>query len=341
MKNKNSIKIEEGYSYDTYYEIKEGYSIELDNISSMYLKNNENIELNDVYILVLKGYLSSLEQISEIINECINNDKNIIILVEEIDDSIKQQLLSLYLHNNKNFFAFKLPEYGLHREQLEKDIAYLSECKIINIDYNNVEIGDIGYCKKIILKNDELILESDKNLDYRITELKRKLKTIHEDYEKEFINNRISKLENGIATIYVGGNTKTEIREKMMRYEDALNALEVSSNGIIPGGGITLLRISRDIKNSIFKEALLEPIKRISLNSGVQYNDIIDNIDKNKYEKLYNFKMNKYEDINETEVIDPVQVVVAALINSTSIAALLLTTNYLVINEKFESNNTL
>lgn len=337
MKSKYAIKLENGNKDKTYYEIKKGYNIEIDNISSVYFQNKDGIELNNCYILCLKGYLSSLEQISDIINECITNNKNLIIFVDDVEKEVYQELLVYYLSYNKKIFVFTLTDYGLRKEKIQIDIENITKCIIKNIDYESISFDDLGSSDITINKN-EVIIYSDNDVKYYIEKLKKELKNTDSEYDKEFIGNRLSKLEKGNTIVYIGGKTKTEIKEKIMRYEDSLCALSVASNGIVLGGGITLLSISDKIKcetdgDEILKKVLIVPFVTISKNSGKDYKNILDDIKYNNYECIYNFKNNELEKMDNTSVLDSKEVLICSLKTAISIASMLLTTNYLVIND--------
>ena len=343
MKTKYSIKLEESNSEMTYSINKKGYNIPINNLSSMYFSKSKTIELNDVYILILKGYLDSLESISDIINDILKNNKKIIIFTESINEDIKNEVL-VYYFNNQNIYVAELEEYASHRDKIENDIATLSNCLIKNIDYEEVDYNDLGIIDKIILKNDEIVLiGNNKSGTELIQNIKEELKQCKSDYEKEFINNRLAKLENGITTIYVGGTTKAEKREKMMRYEDALCALETAKQGIVTGEGITYLRVANEFESDdtgslIVKESLEKPFEKVIENLGLEYKDIKKNIINNKYGVIYNYKKNNYISIDNNTIIDPVEVITCAFKNALSIAAILLSTSSLVVNTKEELN---
>ena len=186
-----------------------------------------------------------------------------------------------------------------------------------------------------------MLINDNENIDNHLLKLKNK--NISDDYEREFIEERISKLENGIATIYVGGITKTEKREKIMRFVDAINAVDIASKGVVVGEGITLLKISNIIQSNtigekIIKETLNVPFKKIIENSGLDYEKINKVITDSDYNLIYNFENNDYESIDDTFIIDPVNVIIESLKNACSIGSLLLTTNYLVINENLKES---
>lgn len=165
-----------------------------------------------------------------------------------------------------------------------------------------------------------------------------------DSYELDFLNNRIAKLTNGRAIIYVGASTPTEAREKKMRFEDALHALENTSEGIVPGSGLILLKISdktitKNDGDEILKKSLEKPFYQILENIGLKTDEVYDKIKESNYELMYNVLEEKYEKVTTTKVIDPVNVITSALENASSIASMLLTTTSLIINEYEEQNN--
>lgn len=336
VKSKYSIKLEESGNDKTYSINKNGYNIPINNISSMYFSNRKSIELNNTHMLVLKGYLDSLETISDIINDILENDRNLIIFVEGMNEEIKNEVL-VYYFNHKNIFVVELEEYASHRDKIEEDISYLSGSTIKNIDYEMISFNDLGFIDSIILKNDEVILLNNNETSLElINRLKEELESSN-DYEKEFINSCISKLEEGITTIYVGGTTKSEKREKIMRYEDALCALESAKSGVVTGEGITYLEVSKNLESDdtgslILKKSLEKPFEKVIENLGLDYNEIKNDIINNKYKIIYDYKIDDYISINDSNIIDPVEVVITAFKNALSIASMLLSTSSLVIN---------
>lgn len=339
MKNKYSIKLLESNNEKTYYEIKKGYLIDIDNMPNLYFNNSNIINLKDVYILIIRDYLENIEQISDIINECYQRNKNIVIFADEYNESIIEQLILFNIKDNKNIYLFKTPDYGSRKIEIEKDISLLSNANIKNVSFEKIKWCDIGHINSItITKNNITIFNDNKNIKNRIKELKNESKLTFSQYEKEEIESRISKLNKGIAYIYVGGNTKTEIKEKLMRFEDALNAIDSSYNGIVYGEGITYLKISDTLNDNIISEkivknALQKPFQKIFENAGIDYTKIKNDIIKSNYKKIYNFDLNKLENIENSNIIDPINVSICAITNAICISSILLTTNYLVINE--------
>ena len=337
VKSKYSIKLEESNSELTYSVNKKGYSIPINSISSMYFSKNKFIELKDVYVLVLKGYLDNLESISDVLNDVLENDKNLIIFTEAMNEDIKNEIL-VYYFNHKNIFVVELEELASHRDKEEDDISILADGVVKNIDYEEVSFNDLGRVDSIKINSEEVVLlSSKKSSSLLIDKLKEELNSCVSDYEKEFITSRISKLEEGITTIYVGGTTKSEKREKMMRFEDAICALESAKNGVVTGEGITYLKVGkelvmRDTGCLIVKQSLEKIFEKVMYNLGLDCDDIKNNIITNNYNCIYDYSIGDYVSIDDSNIIDPIDVVICAFKNALSISAILLSTSSLVIN---------
>ncbi len=332
MKNKYAIRISES-TRDTYYEIKKGYSIEIDDISNMYFDKVDEIILSNCYLLLIRSYFDNIDIVSEILNEAIDNNKNIVILANDFSEEVGNEILLYKIKYNKNIFIFKNPEYGFHKDLLFKDLSFVSGAKICDISFS---FSDLGVVEQIIINKEQVVFINDTDKSY-VQKLKDEYLKLDSAYEKEFMENRISKLENGIATIYVGGNTKTEKKEKIMRYYDALCAISIASKGIVLGEGVTFFELSSKLGNddfsNVFKYALSAPLNKIINNIGEDYEKISENIKNYNYKKVYNYKTSTYEDINSTDIVDPGYVLIESLKNAISIAGMLITTNYLIINE--------
>lgn len=339
MKNRYAIKLQQGKSEKTYYEIQKGYNLEIDNIPIIYFAKDNELIINNVYILLIRGYLSDLESIANIINEGLERNKNMVILVDDYDENVANQVVSYYLQRSKNIYLFKLPDYALRKEEIIKDLQALTNTKVIDLNYDECLFSNLGYMKQLLIKKEEIIIINDADTSKRIKELKTNYSLSNNEYDKEFLSNCLSKLENGMATIYVGGKTDTEIKEKLMRYDDALWALEMAKDGVLIGEGLTLLKISEEVSNEIMRTALKAPFQKIMQNALGEYKEIESEIIKANYQKIYNFETGNFESINNTKIIDPTNVTIEALKNAFSIATMLLTTNCLIINENFKVDN--
>ena len=342
--SKYSIKLEENTENKTHYEITSGYPVEIDNVPNVYFKNSkEEFCLNNVYILVLRGYLNSLETINDIINEGFERNKNIVIFSSDYNEQLNNEVILYHLESQKNIYLFKTPDYASRKITIEEDIKVISNCIVRNVDYENVNFLDAGKVKNIIIGKDKVtIINDNANVKKRIKDLKDAILLSDSDYEKDFLRERISYLSSGMATIYVGGNTRAEIREKLMRFDDALCALEIANEGVVYGEGLTYLKVSnllgeRTSGEKILKEALSLPFQKIMENAGLNGELIKKQITSSNFTKIYDFNKEKLIDINYSQIVDPLKVSLTSLKNAVSIASILLTTNYLVINENLKS----
>ena len=343
MKNKYSIQIREGQKEYSYFEIKKGYTLEIDKLSSLYFKKEEPLFWTNVYVLVLKGRLESLEEISEILNEVYVSKRSLLILAEELESSVQEEVLSLYLTNSQKIVALTIPEYASHREGIEEDLIKISNANVKNVEYEQIQISDVGEISSLKIEKEYLTLSLNKEtIKDHIKSLKSSLKNCPNNYEKEFIAERLSKLVNGIATIYVGGITKTEIKEKIMRFEDALCAVDQAKSGVVIGEGVTFLKIGMSMigksKGSlIVKESLEAPFKKIMENLGKDLEKVKQEIEKHDYQEVYEYQKDSYENIKNTSILDSYTVIKTAIKNAVSIASILLTTKFLIVNEKGET----
>ena len=230
-----------------------------------------------------------------------------------------------------------------------------NQCQIILVEwfeYRNIEeeiIEDIETLldenqtiSKVKITKNKVTFHSNQDTLKRRNMLKKRYEQSNEDYQKEILAERIAKLHYGLATIYVGASTTTEKREKIMRYEDALCALEIAKQGIFPGGGICLYQISEEIKPKttgakILQKALSMPLKQILENAFLSKEEILTRIKQENFQILYNVKTNNFESTSNTNVIEPLEVVSYALKNAVSIACMLLSINHLIIND-FQEN---
>ena len=304
--------------------------------SPYFLNGLESKEFFNSYMMLYNGYLSNLEIVSEVINRVNKLKKDLIIIANDYDDLFIQNILEYNLENNEKVILLKTPEFGIRQIQILQDLSAISNSNIINNQI--ITMNDINTVEKVTINNNEVIINFKFN-----DQVKKLLINLNEDLkntitEKDFIQKRLTMLEKGSVEILVGAKTITERREKKMRFDDALCAVAVAYEGILPGMGLILSKISSVLTSSnngaiILKEALLKPLEQILINAGLDYNTIFSKIKLNDYQILYNVKKDKFEDIVTSEVIDPTLVVINSLTSAVSIAGMLLTTKGLVINE--------
>lgn len=333
-KNINAINIKEVDSNKSCTEYLNGYRFETVLASNYFLNEQESIEYNKPNILIINNKLDSIESIATILNEVIKNNNSLVIISDDYNEDVVNDLVSLYLSNEIKICLLKTPSYGYKSHEILKDISVITNSKILKNNY--ITLNDLGYVNNIVINNEEVILSFDYNNE--IENLINEIKIDDDDINKNFNEVRISMLSNTIANILVGANTITERRELKMRYIDALHAIDVSRKGILPGAGIALLKLRYKIKiknemDKLFYNVLYLPFKQILINSGLNDKEIYDNIKNSNFNKLYNLNKSDYENIDNTLVIDPKDVLINALKNAVSISSMLLTTSHLIINE--------
>jgi len=329
VKNINSINIKEYDIKETKIKYTKGYSFESNLAHYYYFKDKNEIVLDNPYIVLNDNYFDNLESISNIINEIINKKKDFIIISKGYSEDIINQVISLYIDDIAKIYLFKTPEYGVNELIFLNDISIISNAKNIN----NIKLGKI---KNITFNKENAIISFDKN--DKINELINNIKNDKNPIDKDFNIKRLSMLTNSLAEIQVGGNSSLERRELVMRYTDALHAIDSAKNGILLGNGIPFLKISNNMiidnnGDKILKTALIKPFEQIIFNSGLDKNIILENIKNNNFNLLYNIKTSKYENIENKTILDSLEVLINSLTNAVSISSMLLTTSNLVINE--------
>ena len=346
LKSGSAIKIEESKTSETYTKIINGYSFEPILASPYFFNNTNEITYKNCLILIMTKEVNEIEEISEIINYTIEKRIPLVILATDYSEEVINEVLSLNFNKITNVTLLKLPEYGLHQMDVLKDIEIISKAKMIKAS-DELSLNNLGKCEEIKITKELAIISNNlksEAIKRHINKLKERVKTIDDDFELEFLNNRLAKLTNGIGIIYVGATTTTEAREKKMRFDDALCALKSATKGIIPGSGLILLKIKENLEtknngSTILKEALDKPFRQILENIGINQSKIYNKIKENNFNIIYDALENKFEPISKTKVIDPTNVVIATLKNAVSIAGMLLTTSSLIINEFKENNN--
>ncbi|MCI8575889.1 MAG: hypothetical protein HFI09_05400 [Bacilli bacterium] len=339
VQNKNAIAIHEVSEDNLRVNFLQGYLLDTELLSDYYLKDQNSLTLSRAKVLIIHDYFSDLENISFILNDCINNKQNLIIFVNDYDESVLKEVLSLYLSNDLSCFLLKISEYGLHQRKLEKDIEMITKASIIE-NYNFITPENLGFIENVTINKNQTRFDFHNNLQTQkyIDLIKEEMNGYQDEFEIAFYQRRIAMFQNGLAEILVGAPTKTECHEKKMRLEDAICALDSCQEGILLGGGVTLLKIAEEITTDdevkmIFKETLKKPFFQILSNAGIDSTKIYQEIRNNKFQKIYNVNTEQFESITDLSIIDPFLVTKSSLCNAISIATMLFTTRSLVINE--------
>ena len=326
-KSKESIFLKESRDENTTYEKINGYTLEC-KIPEEYFFRKEKIELENCKVFFIDERIENLEQISLLVNNCIEYQETVLLLTKGYSKNVKENLVEMSIQSQCQIILVEWFEYQNIEEEIIEDIETL-------LDENQT-------ISKVKITKNKVTFHSNQNTLKRRNILRKRYEQSNEDYQKEILAERIAKLHYGLATIYVGASTTTEKREKIMRYEDALCALEIAKQGIVPGGGICLYQISEEIKPKttgakILQKALSMPLKQILENAFLSKEEILTRIKQENFQILYNVKTNNFESTSNTNVIEPLEVVSYALKNAVSIACMLLTINHLIIND-FQEN---
>lgn len=318
VKTKNAIKILASKTKETYFDYVNGYVLNSFLSHEYFLNGDDKIAITHPYVLIYKGFLNSLEEISSMINPLLKDKESIILMTEGYSKELKEICLSLYYEKKAYIYLLELPTYDSMLYELYKDLESL-------LNFNN----DISRLKEVVFTREETILFSNQDTNKRKEELEKEILMCHSNYQKEDLQRRLSMLETGLCTIYVGGYTEVEIKEKIMRLEDALCSLEVSFYGVNIGSGVTLYQIKKENKNLLLSEILDIPLKQIILNNGIFSLELEKHLKQNE---IYNFTIEKWEDMSLTNVLDATKVCTISLQNAFSIALMLLNLSFLVIN---------
>lgn len=349
------ITVEEAKSMATTLEVVEGMQFDQGYLSPYFVTDAERMEvvLDDPYILIHEKKISSLKDLLPLLEKIARTGKPLLIIAEEVEGEALATLVVNKIRGTLQCASVKAPGYGDRRKAMLEDIAVLSGGKALTEDLGikleNVDIDDLGRAKRVkIDKENTTIVEGagkTQAINGRIAQIKKQIEGTDSDYDREKLQERLAKLSGGVAVINVGAATETEMKEKKARVEDALHATRAAvEEGIIPGGGVGLLRCipsldkfkgedDEKIGIDIVKRALEEPIRQLTFNAGLEGSVIVQRVKQEKINIGYNVATNEYTDMVDAGVIDPTKVTRSALQNSASIAALLLTTETLITDK--------
>ena len=335
-KNRDAVFIKESNNLETKINYLNGYIFESNLASNYFLKDLKEINLENVYVLLIDNYIDNINCLSDVLNYIILNNKSLVVIAKDYDECVINNILSLNIDNKEKIFLLKNPEYGSAQLSVLKDISAITNSKVVEkLDY--VDTTYLGSASKIRITDKNIIINFFKNefIENRVKELNNEL-ILGED--NSALNKRIAMFSSGIVEIVVGEKTTTERREKKMRYDDALCAISSASNGVVPGGGLTLLKISNNMEeitigDSILKKALQEPFEQILYNAGIDKNDVLKIIKENNYDVVFNLNNLKYENVLNTKILDSTDIVINSITSAVSIASMLLSTTSIVINE--------
>jgi chaperonin GroEL len=351
------IQVEEAKTLETSLEIVEGMQFDRGYLSPYFVTDPERMEavVEDCYILVHEKKISNMKDLLPVLEKVAQSGKPLLIVAEDIEGEALATLVVNKLRGTIKCAAVKAPGFGDRRKAMMEDIAILSGGSAIfedlGIKLENLKMEDLGRAKKVIItKEDTTIIEgagTKKDIEGRIKQIRAQIEETTSDYDREKLQERLAKLVGGVAMIKVGAATETEMKEKKARVEDAMHATKAAAEeGIVPGGGVALLRAQKSLKKlsksdslttdeqigvGIVSRSLEEPMRWISQNAGHEGSIVVNKVRELEVtEQGFNAQKGKYENLVNAGVIDPTKVVRYALQNAASIAGLMLTTEALV-----------
>jgi len=357
------VTIEESRTGETYLETVEGLQFDRGFKSPYFVTNNDNMSTNlkDAVILFYKGKITQVKELLPLLENLSSQQKSLLVVAEDIDGEALATLIVNKMRGTLNVCAVKAPDFGDRRALIMNDMATLTGGQVVDKDkgmkLDKFDLDWLGQCRTVtVTKEATTIVDGagdEEAIEKLCTQLQSQIENSTSPFETEQLQKRLAKLVGGVAVIHVGGNTETEMREKKDRVDDALQATKAAiEEGIIPGGGIALLRSSlgatcetsnddQQLGCNIMKQVLRQPFQQILTNAGVENVHQIE-FTTTSSENLnigYNLKTGKYEDFLKSGIIDPTKVTRCALENAASIAGTILLTECTVVNKPSEETD--
>jgi chaperonin GroEL len=352
------ITIEESKSLDTEVDVVEGMQFDKGYISPYFINASESMEavLDKPAILIVEKKIAALKDLLPVLEPVAQSGRPLLIISEDVEGEALATLVVNKLRGTLNVCAVKAPGFGDRRKEMLKDIAAVTGGVVISDELGykleNTTISMLGSAKRVRVTKDETTIidgEGKKDeIDARVNAIKNELEGTDSDYAREKLNERLAKLAGGVAVIRVGAATETELKEKKHRYEDALSTARAAvEEGMVPGGGVTLLRAIPAVKAvseklngdeatgaRIVVRALEEPARQIAANAGFEGSVVINNVVGNKTPTYgFNAATGEYEDMMKAGIVDPAKVTRTALQNAASIGSLILTTEAVIADK--------
>jgi len=356
--NEGVITVEEAKSMDTFLETVEGMQFDRGYLSPYFVTNAESmeVELENPMILLHEKKISNMKELLPVLEKVVQAGKSLLIIAEDVEGEALATLVMNKLRGSFKVAAVKAPGFGDRRKEMMQDIAILTGATVISEDQGykleNADLSYLGEARTVnIDKDNTTVVEGKGSQDAvlaRVNEIKVQIDKTSSDYDREKLQERLAKLSGGVAVLNIGAATEVEMKEKKDRVDDALHATRAAvKEGIVPGGGVALLRAVDSIKTDkmegdeaigaeILKKALEGPMRQIVANAGLEDSIVVNEIRNNK-SKSYGFdaRAEKYLDMMKAGIIDPTLVTRTAVQNAASVAGLLLTTEA-VISDKPE-----
>jgi chaperonin GroEL len=355
-----TITVEEAKGIETSLEVVEGMQFDKGYLSPYFCTDNESMEVqfDDAYILIHEKKVSNLSEILPLLQNVAKTNKPFLIIAEDIEGEALAALVVNKLRGTLNVAAVKAPGFGDRRKAMLEDIAVLTGGRCITEDLGlkleNVQVSDLGTAKRVSIdKDNTTIVEGagqSADIQARVKLIRRQIEETSSDYDREKLQERLAKIAGGVAVINVGAQTEPEMKEKKDRVDDALHATRAAvEEGILPGGGVALLRAAKTIDATagalegdealgaqIVRRAIESPLRQLCQNAGVEGSLVVAEVLKAEGGNGYNVATGEYVDLIAAGVVDPAKVTRTALQNAGSVAGLLLTTECMITDEPEE-----
>ena len=346
------ITVEEAKGLETTLELVEGMKFDRGYLSPYFVTDSERMECvyQDPYLLIHEKKISNLKDLLPVLEAVAKTGKPLVIIAEEVEGEALATMVVNKIRGTLQGVAVKAPGFGDRRKAMLEDIAVLTDGKMIaeelGIKLENLTVKDLGRAKKIIVDKDNTTIVEGAGkksaIEGRIAQIRTQIDETTSDYDREKLQERLAKLSGGVAVIKVGAATEVEMKEKKARVEDALHATRAAvEEGIVPGGGVALIRASTKLANlrvsedekvgvRVVEKALEEPLRWIARNAGTDGSVVLSTVKSKDDAYGFNAATEEFEDLVKAGIVDPTQVVRTALQNAASVAGLLITTEAMI-----------
>ena len=351
------ITVEEGQTFGLELEFTEGMQFDKGFINFYFITDADRQEavLEDPYILIANQKISSVNDLVPVLEKVMQSGKSVLVIAEDVEGEALATLVVNKIRGTFSSVAVKAPGFGERRKAMLQDIAILTGGTVISeevgLKLENVTLDMLGRARKVVVaKDNTTVIDGDgteADVKARIKQIEREIENTDSDWDKEKLQERLAKLSGGVVVIKAGAATEVELKEKKHRIEDAVQAARAAvEEGVVPGGGVALLRAQTAIDKirggtddekagrSIVRKAMEEPIRQIAVNAGYEGGVVVERVRAGSGAEGFNAATGEYTDLVADGVIDPAKVTRSTLQNAASIAALLLTTEALVAEEK-------
>jgi chaperonin GroEL len=350
------ITVDEAKGMETALDVVEGMQFDRGYLSPYFVTDSERMEavLEDAFVLLHEKKISNMKDLLPILEKIAQTNRPFMIIAEDIDGEALATLVVNRLRGTLKCCAVKAPGFGDRRKAMLEDIAVLTGGAVVSEDLGhkleNLTLENLGQAKSISVTKDNTTIVDGKGektaIDARVKQIRAEIDNTSSDYDREKLQERLAKIVGGVAVVKVGAATETEMKEKKARVEDALNSTRAAvEDGIVCGGGTALIRVQHILDNvkaanseqqfgvTIIRRAIEEPLRQIAFNAGVEPAVVVEKVKAAKDGFGFNALTETYEDLYEAGVIDPTKVTKTALINASSVASLLLTTEAMVADK--------